>query len=122
SRCRQPLFHDAELQQALDHREHEESRWQGSIHRTAQESDVVMENFGPGVLDRLGFSWQQIPDGQVSLLSRDMTLCPGDVIACGTSLGVGSIKDSATVEIEIDGIGVLSNRLAANAVMEAISR
>ena len=62
------------------------------------------------------------PDEQVSLLSRDMTLCPGDVIACGTSLGVGSIKDSATVEIEIDGIGVLSNRLAANAVMEAISR
>ena len=87
-----------------------------------KKSDVVMENFGPGVLDRLGFSWQQIPDEQVSLLSRDMTLCPGDVIACGTSLGVGSIKDSATVEIEIDRIGVLSNRLAANAVMEAISR
>ena len=40
-----------------------------------KKSDVVMENFGPGVLDRLGFSWQQIPDEQVSLLSRDMTLC-----------------------------------------------
>jgi 2-keto-4-pentenoate hydratase/2-oxohepta-3-ene-1,7-dioic acid hydratase in catechol pathway len=62
------------------------------------------------------------PDEQVSLLSRDLTLCPGDVIACGTSLGVGSIKDGATVEIEIDGIGTLSNRLTANTVMEATSR
>jgi 2-keto-4-pentenoate hydratase/2-oxohepta-3-ene-1,7-dioic acid hydratase in catechol pathway len=62
------------------------------------------------------------PDEQVSLLSRDLTLCPGDVIACGTSLGVGSIKDGATVEIEIDGIGTLSNRLTAKAVMEATSR
>jgi 2-keto-4-pentenoate hydratase/2-oxohepta-3-ene-1,7-dioic acid hydratase in catechol pathway len=59
------------------------------------------------------------PDEQVSLLSRDMSLGPGDVIACGTSLGVGSIKDGATVEIEIDGIGTLSNRLTANAAMEA---
>jgi 2-keto-4-pentenoate hydratase/2-oxohepta-3-ene-1,7-dioic acid hydratase in catechol pathway len=33
------------------------------------------------------------------------------VIACGTSLGVGSIKDGATVEISIEGIGTLSNRL-----------
>jgi 2-keto-4-pentenoate hydratase/2-oxohepta-3-ene-1,7-dioic acid hydratase in catechol pathway len=62
------------------------------------------------------------PDEQVSLLSRDLTLCPGDVIACGTSLGVGSIKDGANVEIEIDGIGILSNRLTANAVMETASR
>ena len=59
------------------------------------------------------------PDEQVSLLSRDMTLCPGDVIACGTSLGVGSIKDGATVDIEIDGIGTLSNRLTASPVLHA---
>jgi 2-keto-4-pentenoate hydratase/2-oxohepta-3-ene-1,7-dioic acid hydratase in catechol pathway len=53
------------------------------------------------------------PAEQVSMLSRDMTLLPGDVIACGTSLGVGSIKAGCTVEISIDGIGSLSNRLAA---------
>jgi 2-keto-4-pentenoate hydratase/2-oxohepta-3-ene-1,7-dioic acid hydratase in catechol pathway len=52
------------------------------------------------------------PHELVSLLSHDVTLLPGDVIACGTSLGVGSIKDGATVEIEIDGIGCLSNTLA----------
>jgi len=54
------------------------------------------------------------PAQQVSLISRDMTLEPGDVIACGTSLGVGSIPDGATVEITIDGIGTLTNRLDAS--------
>ncbi len=46
----------------------------------------------------------------VSLLSRDMTLEPGDVICCGTSVGVGSMKPGSTVEVTIEGIGTLSNR------------
>ena len=45
----------------------------------------------------------------VSSISHDMTLCPGDVILCGTSVGVGSMKPGSTVEVEIDGIGTLSN-------------
>jgi len=49
----------------------------------------------------------------VSLLSNDMTLEPGDVILCGTSIGVGSMKPGSTVEIEIEGIGKLSNRFEA---------
>lgn len=53
------------------------------------------------------------PEEQVSLISHDMTLMPGDVIACGTSIGVGSIKDGSTVVISIDGIGALSNALPA---------
>jgi 2-keto-4-pentenoate hydratase/2-oxohepta-3-ene-1,7-dioic acid hydratase in catechol pathway len=53
------------------------------------------------------------PAEQVSRISHDMTLLPGDVIACGTSLGVGSMKDGSTIEIDIDGIGSLVNRLAA---------
>jgi 2-keto-4-pentenoate hydratase/2-oxohepta-3-ene-1,7-dioic acid hydratase in catechol pathway len=52
------------------------------------------------------------PAELVSLVSHDMTLLPGDVIACGTSVGVGSIKDGATVTVRIDGIGSLTNRLA----------
>jgi len=60
-------------------------------------------------LDDMVFS----PAQQVSLISQDMTLEPGDVIACGTSLGVGSIPDGAVVEVTIDGIGTLVNRLAA---------
>jgi 2-keto-4-pentenoate hydratase/2-oxohepta-3-ene-1,7-dioic acid hydratase in catechol pathway len=47
----------------------------------------------------------------VSRISHDMTLLPGDVIACGTSLGVGSIKDGSTVEVAIDGVGSLLNTL-----------
>jgi len=49
----------------------------------------------------------------VSRISHDMSLLPGDVIACGTSLGIGSIKDGSTVEITIDGIGSLVNTLQA---------
>jgi 2-keto-4-pentenoate hydratase/2-oxohepta-3-ene-1,7-dioic acid hydratase in catechol pathway len=52
------------------------------------------------------------PAQQVSLISQDMTLMPGDVIACGTSVGVGSIKDGSTVTVSIDGIGSLSNALS----------
>jgi 2-keto-4-pentenoate hydratase/2-oxohepta-3-ene-1,7-dioic acid hydratase in catechol pathway len=46
----------------------------------------------------------------LSLISHDMTLEPGDVILCGTSVGVGSMKPGQTVEIEIEGIGKLANR------------
>jgi 2-keto-4-pentenoate hydratase/2-oxohepta-3-ene-1,7-dioic acid hydratase in catechol pathway len=50
------------------------------------------------------------PAKLVSLISGDMTLEAGDVIACGTSVGVGSMKPGSTVCVVIDGIGVLSNR------------
>lgn len=45
----------------------------------------------------------------VSLISQDMTLMPGDVIACGTNVGVGSMKPGSRIEISIDGVGTLSN-------------
>ena len=50
------------------------------------------------------------PARLVSLISQDMTLEAGDVIACGTSVGVGSMKSGSTVSILIDGIGTLTNR------------
>ena len=49
------------------------------------------------------------PAELVSRISHDMTLLPGDVIACGTSLGVGSMKAGAQVEVTIGGIGSLIN-------------
>ena len=52
------------------------------------------------------FSAQQL----VSKISHDMTLLPGDIICCGTSLGVGSMKDPINkVTVAIDGIGELTN-------------
>jgi 2-keto-4-pentenoate hydratase/2-oxohepta-3-ene-1,7-dioic acid hydratase in catechol pathway len=52
------------------------------------------------------------PEELVSRLSHDMTLLPGDVIACGTSVGVGSVKDGGRVEVEIGCIGTLVNTLS----------
>ena len=49
------------------------------------------------------------PAELVSRISHDMTLEPGDVIFCGTSLGVLPMKPGTTVEIVIDGIGTLTN-------------
>ncbi len=45
----------------------------------------------------------------VSMISREMTLFPGDVIACGTSIGAGPLRSGQVVEIVIDGVGSLRN-------------
>ncbi|MBI5253389.1 MAG: fumarylacetoacetate hydrolase family protein [Euryarchaeota archaeon] len=45
----------------------------------------------------------------IEFVSRIMTLNQGDVIATGTPPGVGPVKRGDTVEIEIEGIGVLRN-------------
>lgn len=46
----------------------------------------------------------------VSMISDDMTLMPGDVICCGTSLGVGTMKEPKNdISVTIEGIGTLSN-------------
>ena len=52
------------------------------------------------------------PRQLVSLLSRGMTLVPGDVIACGTSTGAMPMRAGVPIEVDIDGIGVLRNCLA----------
>ncbi|HYI08431.1 MAG TPA: fumarylacetoacetate hydrolase family protein [Thermoanaerobaculia bacterium] len=41
-----------------------------------------------------------------------MTLVPGDVILTGTPAGVGTLEAGDTVEVEIEGIGVLANAVA----------
>jgi ketopantoate reductase/2-keto-4-pentenoate hydratase/2-oxohepta-3-ene-1,7-dioic acid hydratase in catechol pathway len=46
----------------------------------------------------------------VAAVSKDMTLMPGDVIACGTSLGAGVMASAHNVvDIVIDGVGKLTN-------------
>nr|WP_303652729.1 fumarylacetoacetate hydrolase family protein [Paludisphaera mucosa] len=58
----------------------------------------------------------------VSYLSNIMTLLPGDLIFTGTPPGVGMarkppvwLKPGDSVEVEIDGLGVLQNPVAAEA-------
>lgn len=46
----------------------------------------------------------------VSRVSHDMTLEAGDVIACGTSVGVCGMEDGDTVVVSIEGVGSLTNR------------
>ena len=50
------------------------------------------------------------PAKLVSLISRDVPLDVGDIIACGTSVGVGSMKPGSNVSIIIEGVGRLDNR------------
>ena len=46
----------------------------------------------------------------VSKVSHDMTLLPGDLICCGTSIGVGVMKEPVnSVTVSIEGIGELTN-------------
>jgi 2-keto-4-pentenoate hydratase/2-oxohepta-3-ene-1,7-dioic acid hydratase in catechol pathway len=50
------------------------------------------------------------PPRIVSLISQEMTLEAGDLIACGTSFGVLPMRPGTVVEVVIDGIGTLRNR------------
>ena len=49
----------------------------------------------------------------VSFISGVMTLEPGDVIATGTPAGVAPVLPGDVVEIEVQGIGMLVNRVVA---------
>jgi 2-keto-4-pentenoate hydratase/2-oxohepta-3-ene-1,7-dioic acid hydratase in catechol pathway len=48
----------------------------------------------------------------VSFISRIMPLLPGDIISTGTPPGVGEIKPGDVVEVSVQGIGRLTNRVA----------
>jgi 2-keto-4-pentenoate hydratase/2-oxohepta-3-ene-1,7-dioic acid hydratase in catechol pathway len=47
----------------------------------------------------------------VSFLSHDMTLYPGDVIACGTNSGLGPMVSGETVTVSVSSIGQVVNKL-----------
>ena len=90
------------------------------------------DSFGPiGPAIATGLDWQELrvkvalngrvrqdypcsdmilpPARIVSLISQEMTLRPGDVIACGTSVGALPMRPGMVVEVSIKGIGTLSN-------------
>ena len=45
----------------------------------------------------------------VSFISKIMTLNPGDIIATGTPSGVGPMDSGDTIEVIVEGVGVLRN-------------
>jgi len=62
-----------------------------------------------GAFSELLFNPREI----VSYASRHLTLMPGDVVYTGTPGHTSMLKDGDTIEVEIDGIGILRNTVAA---------
>lgn len=71
-----------------------------------------------------GEDLEVVQDGRTSLMVHDvasiiahvssaMTLLPGDVILTGTPAGVGPVRAGQRVEVEVEGIGVLSTPFTA---------
>ena len=73
-----------------------ETRVNGAIRQAGQTSDMV---FGVGTL--------------IEYVTSFMTLLPGDVILTGTPEGVGPLATGDVVEVEVDGVGTLSNPVDA---------
>jgi 2-keto-4-pentenoate hydratase/2-oxohepta-3-ene-1,7-dioic acid hydratase in catechol pathway len=72
------------------------TKYNGKLRQNTRTSDLIFKS-----------------DFLVSFISQIMTLLPGDVISTGTPPGVGQIKPGDAIEIEIEGIGVLTNTVAA---------
>ena len=79
-----------------------ELRVNGEVRQKARTSGM---HFGPAFL--------------VYHLSRYLTLEPGDVIATGTPAGIAPIEPGDHVEVEVEGVGVLANRVIAAPTGEA---
>lgn len=64
-----------------------------------------------GVVKQDGRTSQMVfpVDFLIRYISKMMTLMPGDLIATGTPAGVSRLNPGDVCEVEIDGIGVLSN-------------
>jgi len=79
----------------IDHRACRlQTRVNGDVRQSQLLSDLI---FGPAAV--------------VSHASQHVTLYPGDVIYTGTPGSTSPLKPGDTVEVEVDGIGVLQNRV-----------
>lgn len=76
-------------------------------------ADVRLETRVDGTVRQQSSTSRMIfPPGElISYISRIMTLEPRDVILTGTPEGVGSLLPGEIVEVEIEGLGVLRNRV-----------
>jgi 2-keto-4-pentenoate hydratase/2-oxohepta-3-ene-1,7-dioic acid hydratase in catechol pathway len=81
------------------------------IETELEPGNVVLETYLNGELKQhtstsdLIFSVSEL----ISFISQVMTLLPGDIIATGTTSGIGPMYPGDTVEIKITGIGTLRN-------------
>ena len=73
-----------------------ETRVNGEVKQSSRTSKMV---FSPAFL--------------ITYISRMMSLLPGDLILTGTPAGVGPLSPGDRVEVEIEHVGILANRVAA---------
>jgi 2-keto-4-pentenoate hydratase/2-oxohepta-3-ene-1,7-dioic acid hydratase in catechol pathway len=80
-------------------------------------SDLAIELYLNGELKQASRTSNLIfdPVKLVEFITGIMTLFPGDVIATGTTSGIGPMKSGDTVEVRIEGIGSLINIVQAEA-------
>jgi 2-keto-4-pentenoate hydratase/2-oxohepta-3-ene-1,7-dioic acid hydratase in catechol pathway len=78
-------------------------------------SDLAIETRLNGVVRQSSRTSQMVfsPAYLVAYVSRMMTLLPGDLLLTGTPAGVGPLSDGDRVEVEIERVGVLGNRVVA---------
>lgn len=75
--------------------------------------DLAIESYVNGELRQSSRTSDMVfsPYELVSFVSRVMTLLPGDVILTGTPSGIGPMSPGDVVEVRIEGIGSLINRV-----------
>ena len=84
----QPLLHDAEPQQALDHASTPRiPKGKEVLETLVKQCDVLVENFAPGALDRMGFTWERIQE-----------LNPKMIVASVKGFGPGPYEDCKVYE------------------------
>jgi len=78
-------------------------------------SDLALETRVNGAVKQSSRTSQMVfsPLFLLSYISRMMTLLPGDLILTGTPAGIGPLSQGDVVEVEIERIGVLRNRVRA---------
>ena len=72
-----------------------QTRVNGAVKQSSRTSEMV---FSPAFL--------------VAYVSRMMTLLPGDLILTGTPAGIGPLAPGDVVEVEIEKIGIVKNRVS----------
>lgn len=74
-------------------------------------SDIQVQTRVNGVIKQDGRTSQMVfpVDFLIRYISNQMTLYPGDLIATGTPSGVSKLNEGDVCEVEIEGIGILSN-------------
>jgi len=85
----------------------------GDVDLAAIKAGLRVQTFRNGDVAQDGSTAQMIHDvpALVSFVSSLMTLLPGDVILTGTPEGVSSMEPGDEIEIFIEGIGALTNKV-----------